>query len=356
MNTEDLKNLDELRSFLDSQGIGYEEKEEEFSFTCYDKEKWIAHMQVLTLDNPRQKIELRYIPSQEFRIDTTKRFGQGYGGIPKNFFGQLSQKKKAEGIRVIYIKDYEMTEETEFKCRDKSVVKGYRRKWLVLQSYIRNACGKQEHRIFARDCEVVELDPAEASEFLSKYCFYGKRGATLSLGLKLKKDKDGLKKGTLLFLTSFGWNFYGNKVKKGAETSDKNVEVIRVGTLHNTQVIGGASKLLKHFLTSYMSLTTKSGNEVELNKIVFYVDADHNDGSSMSTLGYTFRKWDDVGFHNFALEDIDIPQLKVKKNQCFQRKPMIHKKIMELMQQKKVISIGTAGTIVYDIDYKTFVP
>ena len=69
----------------------------------------------------------------------------------------------------------------------------------------------------------------------------------------------------------------------------------------------------------------------------------------MKTLGYELRGWDNFGFHNFAVDDISLPELKVKKGQMFQRKPLIHKKIMELMKSHKVISIGTAGTITYDI-------
>ena len=120
----------------------------------------------------------------------------------------------------------------------------------------------------------------------------------------------------------------------------------------NVQVIGGASKLLKHFIYEYPTLNVhrSSGDfTATVDKIVYYVDADHGDGKSMTALGYDFRLWDNGGFHNYALEDIDIPGLKVKAGQMFQRKPMIHKKIMELMKAHKMVSIGTAGTIVYEI-------
>ena len=71
------------------------------------------------------------------------------------------------------------------------------------------------------------------------YCFHD-----------LKKDKAGLKKGTLLFLSSFGMNFYGNK----KHFEDPYIEVIRVGTICNLQVIGGATKILKHFLVNYPTI------------------------------------------------------------------------------------------------------
>lgn len=347
---QDNKNVQEIKDYLNSINVDYEFFIDKFEFTNALDEHLNAEMPVLRLKNlPNdKKIELRYINSADYPLDNS-RWGRGYPGTKLNFFAQLSKDKlNNEETRTIFIKDYEMTEETEFKDLDGSLVKNYRRKWEVLKSSIANATGHIKHRVYARDCEVREVPAHEAAVFLRKYCFYGPRGATLTLGLYLKKDKDGLKKDTLLFLSSFGMNFYGNKKHK----DDPFIEVIRVGTMANVQVIGGASKLLKHFIYEYPTLNVhrSSGDfTATVDKIVYYVDADHGDGKSMTALGYDFRLWDNGGFHNYALEDIDIPGLKVKAGQMFQRKPMIHKKIMELMKAHKMVSIGTAGTIVYEI-------
>ena len=355
LTQHDKDNLIEIKDFLTSKGIEYDKYIDEYDFKNALGESIHSCMPVFRLKNlPNdKKIELRYVNSPDYPLDNS-RWGKGYCGTACNFFANLSKKKLQEGWRTIFIKDYEMDEETEFQDLDGTLVTGYRRKWEVLKSSISNACGKIQYRIYARDCEVRPIPAHEAAVFLKKYCFYGPRGATLTLGLYLKKDKSGLKKDTLLLLSSFGMNFYGNKKHK----DDPYIEVIRVGTMVNVQVIGGASKLLKHFIDEYPTLTVKRADRdfaCPVDKIVYYVDADHGNGQSMKALGYNFRLWDNGGFHNFALEDIDIPKLKVKKGQIFQRKPMIHKAIMQLMKDHKMVSIGTAGTIVYEIqreDYK----
>ena len=136
---------------------------------------------------------------------------------------------------------------------------------------------------------------------------------------------------------------------KGKE-DNPNVEVIRVATRIGIQVIGGSSKLLKYFLENYPEMTPSTKKEsYKVDRVVFYVDADHNDGKSLETLGYDFVGWDVSGFHNYAVNSIDIPKLKVTKGQIFQRKPMIHKTIMEYMGKGDIVSIGTCGTIVYEL-------
>lgn len=355
LRENDKRNLDEIRNYLDSLGVKYEETIDKFEFDNEYGELLHSEMPVIKLlDLPKgKKIELRYVNSFEFPLDNSK-WGPGFCGTSTYFFSEISKIKRDMGIRVIWIKDYEMDELTSFKDYDGSLITNYRRKWEVLKSLLSNACGRIRYHIYARDCEVKEINPTMSATFLRKYCFYGPRGANKTLGLFLKKDKCGLPKGTLLFLTSFGMNFYGNKTHK----NEPFIEVIRVGTMAGVQVVGGASKLLTHFINEYpvLHVARKEGNfDVPVDKIVYYVDADHNDGNSMAALGYDFRYWDNGGFHNIALEDINIPQLKVSKGQMFQRKPMIHKTVVGLMKEHKVISIGNAGTIVYDIhrdDYK----
>jgi hypothetical protein len=147
-------------------------------------------------------------------------------------------------------------------------------------------------------------------------------------------------------MTTFGMNFYGNKGK-----AEPNIEVIRVATITETQVIGGASKVLKYFFENYPTIKLDGQKiDIPVNRVVFYVDACHNSANSMDTLGYKFVSWDSTGgFHNFAAKEINIPELKVQEGRVFQRKPMIHKKIMELMGSGHIVSIGTAGTIVYEL-------
>lgn len=344
----DIKHINEIKDFLNSENITFTQE----TLTIDFPNEWQVKEEVFYLND--KTTEIRYINSLMHREDNSKRFGDIQKGIPKDFFGKLSDKYHKENKRIMWLKDYEMEENEDIITQFGETKKNYRRKWEVFKSYVCCATHHIHHRIYARDTEVCEINAAEARPFLLECCFYGFRGAAKTFVLKLKKDKEGLKKGTILMLFSVGMNFYGNK------NSDKNgakTEVIRVGTIPNYQIVGGSSKLLKYFLENYptIEIKRKEGKiDVEVNTVIFYVDYDHNDSRSLYTLGYDHITHDCGGFHNFAASDIDIPKLKVSKGQVFQRKPAIHKKIMELMSEGKIIAIGTAGTDVFSLDRKTY--
>ena len=341
------KNLREIEGFLNESSFEFKKTIEKFEFKNKLGECLTSSMSVFKLASPIQPVELRYVDSSQFPLDNSK-WGPGYCGTSSSFFASLSKKKQKEGTRVIFIKDYEIEEENSFKDSNGTDIDGYRRKWEVLKSTILTACGKTKTKIYARDCEVREVPKAEEQAFLQRCCFYGARGSSLALGLYLKRDRGELKKGTLVLLATFGLNFYGNKKHK----TDPKVEVLRVATCLNVQVVGGASKIFSHFIKDYPALTVvRAGQKVEIpvDKVVYYVDADHWSGTGMKAQGYELKEWITNGFHNIALEDIDIPGLKARRGEMFLRRPTLHKEIVELMKQHKVISIGTAGTLVYEL-------
>lgn len=336
MNTKNIENVSKIEGFLNEHSIKFQK--EIIDITLSDSS--IVDEVVITLtDFP---IELRYVNSMTHLMDYNKRFG--IVGLPHNYFINISKSKHEQGIRVIWIKDFEMEENETIIDINGVEHKNYHRKWEVLKGYILTATGHISNRIYARDCEVREVPNTDLRTFLNTNCFYGYRSANTNLGLYLKKDKNGLKAGTLLFVYTFGYNFYGNKNRE----DNPFIEIIRVSTLIGTQVIGGASKLLTHFLNDYPVLKINK-RDVVVNELKFYVDGDHNDGRSLETLGFTFESWNGAGFMNMWTCDFNEGGLKGKKGEIFHRKPMFHKKIMELMNEHKIVSIANAGTIVYSL-------
>lgn len=265
------------------------------------------------------ELELRYIDSIAHKKDYSERFG--IKGIPSGYFYKITKEKLEEDIRVIWIKDFEWENKN---------------KQNVLKSYIKSAVGKITKRIYARDCEIKVYTNKEIRSFSETNCFYGYRSSSLNLGLVLKKPKHGLEKGTLVQIYTFGHPFFG----KGLY----DIEIIRVGTLVDHQVIGGASKLLKHFLLNYPTLTI-GGKERECEKIVFIVDADHNDGRSLQTLGFDFVSYKGAGFMNMYTDT----------GKVFHRQPMKHKEIMEQMAKGEVIAIENAGNYIYTVDRSEYI-
>jgi hypothetical protein len=316
-NQRHLNNLNEIVNFLNTNSISFRQDDvNERIFYLKDGE-----------------LELRYVDTENHKMDYTKRFG--IVGIPHNYFIDITLANREKGIRTIWIKDWEVEETKTITDINGNEVKDYRRKWNVLQSYIKTSVGQIEHRIYARDCEIREVPNKELRPFLVTNCFYGYRSATKNLGLYLKKDKNGIEKGTLMMVYTFGHPFYGKNLY--------DVEVIRVGTKLFCQVIGGASKLLKHFLVNNPTITYNK-KERDVNDIVFIVDADHNDGGSLVTLGFEFVSHKGAGFMN----------VNMTTGEVFHRKPMQHKQIMEKMAKGEIYSVANAGSIIYKLDRKSY--
>jgi len=313
MEQRHLNNLSEIKNFLIDNSISFEiDSEDERIFYLKNGE-----------------LQLRYVDSENHKMDYTKRFG--IKGIEHDYFINITLENKKNNIRTIWIKDWEVEESKTIIGTNGKELKKYRRKWNVLQSYIKTATGNIDNRFYARDCEVKEVPNTQLRPFLEENCFYGYRSANKNLGLYLKKEKNGFKKGTLLMIYTFGYPFFS----KGLY----DAEVIRVGTKLFCQVVGGASKLLKYFLVNYPTLTYNK-RTVDINKIVFIVDADHNDGRSLETLGFKFVSHKGKGFMNVDTETGEV----------FHRKRMQHKQIMEKMALGKIYSVANAGSIIYMIE------
>lgn len=328
--------MQEIRDFLNEEGIPFVESTDIYGlFYLNDK-----------------TIELRYVNSYYHRMDNSKRFGESHKGIPHNYFIDISHENYNNGVRTIWVFDFEMEYKVPEFVYEGEVFKDFRRQWEVIKNTVRTACGKIHYRFYARDCEVRVISNSEARGFLQHNCFYGYRSATVTLGLFLKKDKHGFKKDTLLFIYSFGMNFYGNRNRQ-----DKpKVEVIRASTKLECQVIGGISKCIKYFCENYPTMTV-GGREIEVDDVVFYVDASHNDSRGMtnSNSSFKFVSWDGCGFVNMFIEDFDDGQgLKGKKNEVFMRRPMYHKQIMKAIGDGKIVSVANAGTIVFKMSRKEF--
>jgi hypothetical protein len=308
-----LKNLLEIKNFLFEAKIPYSVDEN--------------NERIFYLNDG--KLELRYVDTENYKMDYEKRFG--IKGIPHNYFIDITKSNREKGVRTIWIKDWEVEEAKDIVTIEGNLIGNYRRKWNVLKSYIKTGTGNIDRRFYARDCEVRKINNKELRPFLEENCFYGYRSANTNLGLYLKKDKLGIKKGTLLMIYTFGHPFFS----KGLY----DVEVIRVGTKLFCQVIGGASKLLKNFLLNYPTLKIGK-NIIDVNKIVFIVDADHNDGRSLETLGFKFVSHEGNGFMN----------VDTTTGEVFHRRPMQHKLIMEKMARGEIYSVANAGSIIYMID------
>ena len=290
------KDIQEIQNFLNSNEIPFNKVG-----NCFE---------LIFKDASHRGYEIEYVVSLDNPIAYPD---MGIEGVSANYYYEKSIKAEENNSFKLWIKDFEWADD---------------RKRDVLKSYILHAYGKTPMKFYARECEVKEVNSKDGSKFESEHCFYGKRGASLRLGLYTKKEKYGIPSGTLIMLYTFGGNFFGKK--KGI------IEVIRVGTLKFAHVSGGSSKLLKHFINNYKSIKIGT-DDIEYSQLKFYSDYDHNIGNSMDSLGFEFDSYSKGGFMNWWVESGEIKH----------RQPMKHKWVMEQMKDGKVFAIPNAGTKTY---------
>lgn len=149
-----------------------------------------------------------------------------------------------EGIRLIHIFDDEWL---------------YRKD--TCKSMIANILGKTPNKIYARKCEIHEVSPSDASSFLDDNHIQGKCGSIIRYGLYYNHE--------LVSIMTFGKtrHFIGN--------SSHQYELLRFCNKKFTNVIGGASKLFKHFI-----------NEQNPDNVVSYADRRWSLGGMYYKLGF----------------------------------------------------------------------
>ena len=133
----------------------------------------------------------------------------------------------------------------------------------IIESMIRNLLGASD-RIYARNCEFNEVSSSEARMFLNENHRQGYTPAKYYFGLYYRNE--------LVSLMTFGKlrNTMGKQLN-----SDNDWELVRFCNLLNTTVVGGASKLFKHFV-----------DIVQPNKIVSFSDRAHTRGTLYGKLGF----------------------------------------------------------------------
>lgn len=247
-----------------------------------------------------QEIDI-YLPDYKLGIEANdlathnSTYGSYRGSKPKesNYHINKTNRSLEKGIKLLHIWDYEWYDN---------------RKRPILESLILSKCGVIQ-KIWARKCQVEIKDSLDTKEFFEKNHLDGYVGGKVAVCLVYN--------GEIVMAWLFGHNYYG----KGKY----EWEVKRAATKRGYQVVGGASRIWKHFMDKY---SPKS--------CVFYVDRDHYDGHSLEGLGFKFVK--NNPHQKIYLKD---------ENKITGRQPSKNKEIKELISKNKAWEIWTSGVGVY---------
>lgn len=138
----------------------------------------------------------------------------------------------------------------------------FENEWLykkdIVKSIINSKLGINQTRIFARKCYIKEIDSEISSKFQEQNHIQGSCVASIHIGLFYKDE--------LVSLMTFGKPRFNKKYE---------YELVRFCNKLYTQIVGGASKLLKHFIKTYYP-----------KSIISYADRRYSTGKLYKAIGF----------------------------------------------------------------------
>lgn len=204
-----------------------------------------------------------YVPSKKVGFEFNGVFWHGARGEDDDY-GQHRHMNKTKyfnglGIRIVHFSDQQWMEKPE-----------------ICKSIIRSSLGKNNNRVYARHCEIVELTAKEANQFFD--------GTHISGGSKGACFFYGLKHGDELVMAI--------SLTKPRFTKDHDLEIARMASCLNMTVVGGASRLFSCVKKKHAGL-----------KLMTYADLSYGTGNVYRELGMTFVRNTSPGYQWVHIKD-----------------------------------------------------
>ena len=189
----------------------------------------------------------------------------------------------------------------------------------IVKSRLRNILGKIENKIYARKCIIKELDSKTVTKFLNENHLQGTVGSKIKLGL-FHNDE-------LVSIMTFG-NLRKNL---GQKSKDDTFELLRFCNKLNINIIGGASKLFKYFISNYSCVS-----------VISYSDRRWGSGELYGTLGFKH-------IHNSQPNYFYVKNGEVKREARFKyRKDILVSEGFDKNKTEKQIMIDRNYFRIYD--------
>lgn len=183
-----------------------------------------------------------YLPDSNFAIEANGSYWHDVNHKDKTYHFNKTKLCEEKGIRLIHIFEHEWKNEiTQQK----------------LKHLIKQALDIEQKVVYARETEVRLVDSAESTTFLNKYHLQNSTKHEVAYGLYYNNE--------LIEVMTFGASRFSN---------DYDCEIHRLCSKADYKIVGGASKLFKHFLTDHTDAS-----------IVSYCDISKFSGAVYEQLG-----------------------------------------------------------------------
>ena len=211
--------LSDFFSKTDECGKSYSEKElVDFVKSIYSDEIMENTKRII----PPKELDI-YIPKMKLAIEYNGLYWHDENHVDKNYHLTKTNMCNKKGIDLIHVFEDDWLYKKE-----------------IVKSMIASRLGVYKEKIFARKCQIKEIEKDQAKIFFNENHLQGFAYGDLYLGLMFNDELI-----QCICINKKGWH-------------DGNVELTRMVTKLNTQVVGGFSKLMKHIsdYIEYKSITS----------------------------------------------------------------------------------------------------
>jgi len=276
--------------------------------------EFIKSLNIPFIENDRKILDGKeidiFIPNYNVGIEFNGLYWHSNIKISKNSHLDKTNDCENQGIKLLHVFENEWM----FK---KNIVK----------SIIKCKLGLLNNKIYARKTEIKKIiDNQLIREFLNTNHIQGFVGSKVKIGLFYEDE--------LVSLMTFGKKriVMGNK-----ENIDGDYEMLRFCNKLNTQVIGGASKLLKYFINNYHP-----------NSILTFADRRYSNGSLYQQLGFEFVGNTEPNYWYFkSHEYVLYHRFNFRKDILVKEGYNKNKTEKEIMIERKFYSIYDSGNKKY---------
>lgn len=198
------------------------------------------------------------------------------------------------------------------------------RKREIIKSMLRSVLNKTENKIYARRCEIRQVDNLISNTFLNSTHIQGTCVSKIRLGLFYENE--------LVCIMTFG------KLRRavGHFSKDDHWELLRFSSKLNTTVVGGASKLLKHFILNYKPI-----------RILSYSNRDWSNGNLYYKLGFKKLGNTDPGYF-YAKGKLRFNRFAFTKNKLVSLGYDINKSESQIMNENGYMKIWDTGNMKFE--------
>ena len=198
----------------------------------------------------------------------------------------------------------------------------------IVESRIKNILGMTENKIYARKCKIKEISSNDSSLFLKLNHLQGDCKSKYRYGLFYNDE--------LVSVMTFGHL----RKNLGNHGNESEFELLRFCNKLNTNVVGGASKLLKYFI-----------NTIKSDRIISYADKRWSNGSLYKILGFKYIRDSEPGYF-YIFGQRRENRFKFRKDVLVKQGFDKNKSEHEIMLERGIYRIYDCGMMVFEMTLK----